>query len=162
MDYNDKKGRQRRSDGHLARLRKAVSGHEAKLARARGRLVEVSKDMVPEVEAQVRGIRQSLEEAKKALRDAETADSVRELKVTAEAARRALWRLEEALQGGDRCLLKEALRGIVSKVVIGPAPYLTPTGKTRRRARIEGIRLRPGSGPGTLPMPSVSSWQSTP
>src|SRR5262249_51208162 len=147
--------------GGMARMRKAVGQLEAKLARCRGRLVEVSKDLVGEVEAQLRQTREELEAARKALRDAETADPVRDLKMTAEAARDALWRLESALEGGDRCLLKEALRGILAGVVIGAAPYRTTTGKARHRPRIDGIRLRPGSGLDSLSMLSSSSWAST-
>lgn len=93
-----------RSDGSLGQLRKAVAALEGKLVRARGRLVEVSVDMVPEVEAQIRAVRVQLEAAQKELHDAETADSVRELKVTAEAARKALAALETAIEGAtDVC-----------------------------------------------------------
>ena len=102
--------------------------------------------MIPEVEALIRATRVELEAAEKALRDAQTADPVRDLKVTAEADRKALWSLETAMEGDSRCLLKEALRGILAGVVIGAEPYQTSTGKTWYRARIDGIRLRPGSG----------------
>jgi hypothetical protein len=152
----EEQARAQRSDGSLARLRKAVAGLEGKLARARARLVEVSRDMVPEVEAQIRTLRGQLDAAKKALDDAETADPVRALKVTAAAAREALANLETALVGDNRCLLKEALAGILAGVVIGAEPYPTTTGKTRHRPRIEGIRLRPGSGLDTLSMLSSS------
>src|SRR5262249_17513337 len=79
------------------------------------RLVEVSKDMVPEVEAQIRRTREELEGTRAALDAAESADPVRDLQVTVEAARGALWRLETALEGEDRCLLREALRGVLSR-----------------------------------------------
>jgi hypothetical protein len=55
----------------------AVVAPKGKMSRCRSRLVEVSKDMVPEVEAQLRETRQALEAARKALQDAETADPVR-------------------------------------------------------------------------------------
>jgi site-specific DNA recombinase len=158
----EKKAKEQRSDGSLARLRKAVSTLEAKLARCRSRLVDVSKDMVPEVEAQIRATREQLEAARNELHAAETADPVKELKVTVDAAREALYRLETALEGDNRCLLKEALRGVLSAVVIGAEPYQTTTGKTRHRARIDGIRLRPGSGLDTLSMLSSCSSASTP
>jgi hypothetical protein len=157
----EKKAREQRSDDSLTRLRKAVAALETKLARCRTRLVEVSKDMVPEIEAQIRTLRGQLEAAQKDLHSAETADPVRELKVTVDAAREALYRLETALEGDNRCLLKEALRGILSGVVIGAEPYQTKTAKTRHRARIDGIRLRPGSGLDTLSMLSAFSWVST-
>lgn len=118
--------------------------------------------MIPEVEAAIRKTREELEAAGKALRDAETADPVRELKITTEATRNALWQLETALEGGDRCLLKEALRGILSGVIVGPEPYLTKTGRTRHRLRIDGIRLRPGSGLDTLSILDAFSSPSTP
>jgi site-specific DNA recombinase len=158
----EKKAREQRQGGGLARLKKAVGTLEAKLARCRARLVEVSKDMVPEVEAHTRTTRDQLEAARKELRAAETADPARELKITADAARAALYRLETALSGDDRCLLKEALRGILSGVVIGAEPYRTTTGKVRHRPRIDGIRLRPGSGLDTLSMLSSCCSASTP
>src|SRR5262249_50712760 len=85
----------------------------------------VSKDPLPEVEAQLREARQALEAARQALREAETADPVRELKTTAETARKALWALETALEGDDRCLLKESLRGVLAGVKVGADPYQT-------------------------------------
>jgi site-specific DNA recombinase len=157
----EKRAKEQRSDGSLARMRKVASTLEAKLARCRSRLVDVSRDMVPEVEAQIRATREQLEAAQKELHAAETADPVKELKVTVDAAREALYRLETALEGDDRCLLKEALRGVLSAVVIGAGPYHTTTGKTRHRARIDGIRLRPGSGLDTLSMLSSCSPAST-
>jgi hypothetical protein len=157
----EQKTREQRSDVNLTRLRKTVAALETKLARCRSRLVDVSKDMVPEVEAQIRTTRGLLETAQNELHAAETADPVKELKVTADAARNALYNLETALGGDNRCLLKEALRGILSGVVIGAEPYETTTGKTRHRPRIDGIRLRPGSGLDTLSMLSASSWALT-
>jgi site-specific DNA recombinase len=151
-DQLEQRAKEQRSEGSLAGMRKAAAALEAKLARCRSRLVDVSKDMVPEVEAQIRATRERLESARKELDAAQTADPVKELKVTVDAARAALYRLETALEGDDRCLLKEALRGILSGVVIGAEPYQTTTGKTRHRARIDGIRLRPGSGLDTLSM----------
>jgi site-specific DNA recombinase len=156
------KARVQRRDGTLDRMRKEQATLEGKLSRYRLRLVEVSKDMVPEVEAQIRATRQALEAAQKAVRDAETADPVRELKITAEAAQKALWLLESALEGDNRCLLKEALRGVLAGVTIGADPYLTATGRTRHRARLDGISLRPGSGLDTLSLLSASSSASTP
>ena len=138
--------REQRGEENLKRLAKAVERLKARLARERSRLMEVSKDMIPEAEAAIRATRAELEAAEKALREAQTADPVRDLKVTAEAARKALWSLETAMEGDNRCLLKEALRGILAGVVIGAEPYQTKTGKTWHRARIDGIRLRPGSG----------------
>jgi site-specific DNA recombinase len=158
----ERRAKERRADGSLTRLRKAVGTLEAKLSRCRERLVEVSKDMVPEVEAQIRATREQLEATQGELRAAATADPARELKVTADAAREALSRLETALEGDNRCLLKEALRGILSGVVIGAEPYRTTTGKARHRARIDGIRLRPGSGRDTLSMLSSCCSASTP
>jgi site-specific DNA recombinase len=152
-----RKAREQRSQGNLARLGKAVERLAARLDRERRRLMEVSRDMVAEAEAAIRHTRAELEAAQKALRDAETADPVRELKITVEAARKALWLLETALEGGNRCLLKEALRGVLSGVVIGAEPYRTKTGRTRRRPRIDGISLRPGSGLDTLSLLSASS-----
>jgi site-specific DNA recombinase len=138
--------REQRGEENLKRLGKAVDRLNARLARERSRLMEVSKDMIPEAEAAIRATRAELEAAEKALREAQTADPVRGLKITAEAARKALWSLETAMEGENRCLLKEALRDILAGVVIGAEPYQTSTGKTRYRARIDGIRLRPGSG----------------
>jgi DNA invertase Pin-like site-specific DNA recombinase len=138
--------REQRGQDNLKHLGKAVERLNARLARERSRLMEVSKDMIPEAEAAIRATRAELEAAEKALREAQTADPVRDLKITAEAARKALWSLETALEGENRCLLKEALRDILAGVVIGAEPYQTTTGKTWHRARIDGIRLRPGSG----------------
>jgi site-specific DNA recombinase len=138
--------REQRSEESVKRLAKAVERLNARLARERSRLMEVSKDMIPEAEAAIRMTRAELEAAEKALREAQTADPVRDLKITAEAARKALWSLETAMEGDNRCLLKEALRGILAGVVIGAEPHQTSTGRTRHRARIDGIRLRPGSG----------------
>jgi site-specific DNA recombinase len=140
--------RRTHSGDNLARLKKAVAGLEGKLARARGRLVEVSKDMVPEVEAQIRTLRGQLDAAGKALHDAETADPVRDLKLTVDAARGALWRLESALEGEDRPLLAEALRGILSRVVVGHEAVATlgALRPVRRRPVLKGIAVRPGSG----------------
>jgi site-specific DNA recombinase len=138
--------REQRGEDNLKRLAKAVERLKARLARERSRLMEVSKDMIPEAEAAIRTTRAELEAAEKALRKAETADPVRDLKITAEAARKALWSLETAMEGENRCLLKEALRDILAGVVIGAEPYQTSTGRTWYRARIDGIRLRPGSG----------------
>jgi hypothetical protein len=156
------KARLARRDGTLDRLRKEEAALEGKLARYRLRLVEVSRDMVPEVEAQIRASREALDACRKAALDIETADPVRELKVTAEAARKALWLLESALEGEDRCLLKEALRGVLAGVTVGGEPYTTTTGRTRHRARLDGISLRPGSGLDTLSLLSASSWALTP
>jgi site-specific DNA recombinase len=155
------KAREQRSEGGLDRLRKAVDRLKGRLSRERTRLMEVSKDMIPDAEAAIRTTRGELEAAEKALREAETADPVRDLEITAEAARKALWTLETALEGENRCLLKEALRGILAGVIIGAEPYQTTTGKTRHRARIDGIRLRPGSGLDILSMLSQSSWALT-
>jgi site-specific DNA recombinase len=156
--------REQRGEENLKRLDKTVERLKTRLSRERSRLMEVSKDMIPEAEAAIRATRVELEAAEKALREAQTADPVRDLKITAEAARKALWSLETAMEGDNRCLLKEALRGILAGVVIGAEPYQTkprrrrkrlPTGetvftrgtpKTWHRARIDGIRLRPGSG----------------
>jgi hypothetical protein len=156
----EQKTREQRSDVNLTRLRKTVATLETKLARCRSRLVEVSKDMLPEVETQIRAIREQLKIAQDELHAAETADPVKELKVTANAARNALYSLETALEGDNRCLLKEALRGILSGVVIGAEPYETKTGKTRHQPRIDGIRLRPGSGLDTLSILSSCSSAS--
>jgi site-specific DNA recombinase len=156
-----KKAREERSEGNLARLKKAAERLAARLDRERRRLMEVSHDMVGEAEAAIRQTRAELEAAQKALRDAETADPVRDLKITAEAARKALWLLESALEGDNRCLLKESLRGVLAGVVIGSEPYQTRTGRTRRRPRIDGISLRPGSGLDTLSLLSASSSAST-
>jgi len=82
--------------------------------------------------------------------------------VTVEAARKALWALETALEGGNRCLLKEALRGVLAGVKIGAEAYRTTTGRTRHRPWIDGIRLRPGSGLDTLSLLSASCSPSTP
>jgi hypothetical protein len=71
------KARDERSDKNLDRLRMAVVALEGKMSRCRSRPVEVRKDMVPEVEAQIRQTRQAPEAARKALQDAETADPVR-------------------------------------------------------------------------------------
>jgi hypothetical protein len=136
----------------LARMRKAVAALEAKLARYRARLVEVSRDMVPEVETQIRAARVQWEAASKELRDAETADPTRELKVTAEAARAWLLRLETALEENNRCQLKEALAGILTGVIVEAEPYPTLTGKTRHRPRLARTHVRPGSGLDTLSM----------
>jgi hypothetical protein len=138
--------RHQRTDGNLARLRKAVAAREAKLARDRSRMMECSRDLLPEAEAEVRATRAALEAARKELHEAETADPVRELKVTIDAAREALWRLESALEGDDRPLLVEALRCVLSRVIIAAEAYQTTTRKTRHRPKIGGIRLRPGSG----------------
>jgi hypothetical protein len=142
--------RQQKAEDNLSRLRKDVAALEAKRDRCRARLVEVSRDMVPEVEEQLRQTRAALEAAQQALRNAEDADPVRDLKFTVEAARKALWRLEEALEGGDRSLLAEALRGVLARVVIGHEEYQTTTDKTRRRPVVQEIVLRPGSGLDTL------------
>ena len=121
--------------------------YEARLAKARGRLIEVSKDMVPEVEDEIRETRAALDAAKKAQTDAETADPVRDFAITVEAAGKALWALESAIESDNRLLLKDALHGIVSKVVIDPEPYQTTTGKTRHRPpEHPHVWLRPGSG----------------
>jgi hypothetical protein len=157
-----RKAREQRSDGNLARLRKEQAALKGKLKRYRERLVEVSKDMIPEVEAQIRTTRKALETCQKTLQAVETADPVRELKITAEAAQKALWALESALAGDNRCLLTEALRGILAGVKIGAEPYQTTTGKTRHRARLDGISLRPGSGLEVLSMLSSSSSALTP
>jgi site-specific DNA recombinase len=156
--------REQRGEDNLKRLGKSVERLNVRLARERSRLMEVSKDMIPEAEAAIRTTRAELEAAEKALREAQTADPVRDLKITAEAARKALWSLETAMEGESRCLLKEALRDILAGVVIGAEPYQTKATRTRRRlptgkvvsvpttpktwhrARIDGIRLRPGSG----------------
>jgi DNA invertase Pin-like site-specific DNA recombinase len=138
--------REQRSQDGLKRMGKAVERLKARLDRERSRLMEVSKDLLPQAEAALRKTLAELGDAEKALREAQTADPVRDLKITAEAARQALWSLETALEGENRCLLKEALRGILAGVVIGAEPYQTTTGKTWHRARIDGIRLRPGSG----------------
>lgn len=156
------KVREQRSSSNLERLRKTVDRLEARLTKERRRLMEVSKDMIPEAEAAIRKTRAELEAAGKSLRDAETADPVQELKITVDSARKALCLLETALEGENRCLLKEALRGILAGVLIGAEPYQTTTGKTRHRARIDGIRLRPGSGLDELSMLSQSCWVSTP
>jgi site-specific DNA recombinase len=156
------KAREQRSEDNLARLRRAAERLATRLGRERRRLMEVSRDMVSEAEAAIRQTRAELGAAQKALRDTETADPVRELKITAEAARKALWLLETALEGDNRCLLKEALRGVLAGVKIGGEPYRTKTGRTRRRPRIDGISLRPGSGLDTLSLLSASSWASTP
>jgi hypothetical protein len=156
------KAKEQRSEGNLARLRKAVDRLEARLARERRRLMEVSKDLLADAEAALRATRTELEAARQALADAETADPVRDLKVTAEAAREALWSLETALEGDNRCLLKEALRGILAGIVVGAEPYPTTTGKTRHRPRVDGIRLRPGSGLDSLSLLSSSCLASTP
>src|SRR5262249_45084550 len=148
----EEKAREQRSDKAMARLQKTVAQLETQMAKCRGRRVEGRRGMVGEVEAELRQTREALDAARKALRNAETADPARDLKITAEAARAALWRLESALEGGNRCLLKEALRGILAGVVIGADPYPTTTGKTRHRPCIEGIRLRPGSGLDSLSM----------
>jgi len=83
------------------------------------------------------------------------------MKITVEAARKALWLLETALEGNNRCLLKEALRGILAAVKLGPEPYQTTTERTRHRPRIDGIRVRPGSGLDVLPLLSCSYSAST-
>jgi site-specific DNA recombinase len=153
---------EQRSEDNLQRLRQTVDRLRARLARERVRLMEVSKDLLGKAEVALRATRTELAAAEKALHDAETADPVRELQITAEAAQKALWSLETALQGENRCLLKEALRGILAGVIIGAEPYPTTTGKTRHPARIDGIRLRPGSGLDTLSMLAQSSWVSTP
>jgi site-specific DNA recombinase len=156
------KAKQARSENNLARLQRTVDRLAARLDRERRRLMEVSRDVLADAEAAIRKTRAELEAAQKALRDAETADPVRDLKITAEASRKALWLLETALEGDNRCLLKEALRGILAGVVIGSEPYQTLTGKTRHRPRLDGIRLRPGSGIDVLSLLSASCLASTP
>jgi site-specific DNA recombinase len=138
--------REQRGEENLRKLGRVVERLTARLDRERRRLMEVAKDLLPDAEAAVRKTKAELEAAQKSLREAQTADPVRDLKVTAEAARKALWSLESALEGENRCLIKEALRGIIASVTIGAEPYQTRTDKTRYRARIDGIALRPGSG----------------
>lgn len=150
------RARARQADSSLARMRKAVAALEGTRARCRKRLVEASADMLPEVEAQIRQVRGQLDAARQSLHDVETADPVRDLAVTVGAAQKALWSLERALEGDNRCRLKEALAGILSAVLIEAEPHSTKTGKTRHRPRIQGIRLRPGSGLDVLSILSTS------
>ena len=139
--------REQRSDANLSRLRGEVKALEGRLSQARARLVEVSKDMVAEVEVAIRETREALKTAQAALRDAEGADPVRDLDRAVQAAVDATWQLETALQGDDRLLLKETLRGLLSKIVIDPEPYTTRSGKSwHRPAERPHIWVRPGSG----------------
>jgi DNA invertase Pin-like site-specific DNA recombinase len=139
--------REQRSDKNLGRLKADAARLEGRLSKARARLVEVSRDMVPEVEDDIRETRAALEAARKALAEAEAANPVADLKVTVDVARKALWAIESAMEGDNRPLLREALRGLLSKVVIDPEPYQTTTGKTRHRpAERPHVWLRPGSG----------------
>ena len=72
----EEKARGQRCGKNLARLRQAVKALEGKLSRCRARLVEVSRAMLPEVEAQTRATREQLDAARKVLHDAESADPV--------------------------------------------------------------------------------------
>ena len=136
----------RKSNDNLSVLRLKVKELEGRLTRYRKRLMEVAADMVSEVQESVRQCRDQVEEAKAELEKVEKDDPVRTLTETIDLASKAIWSLEEAASDGDRLALREAIRGIVSKIVVYSEEYKIVTGKTRRRpARIE-VHLRKGTG----------------
>jgi DNA invertase Pin-like site-specific DNA recombinase len=150
-----------------AQLQREESSLTLRLERARGRLVEVSRDMIPEVEQEIRHSREALERVKAALRELETADPVRDLDDAVKAASGAVWALEQALDGEDRLLLREALRGILVRVEVLPVPYTTSTGKTWHRPGAARLVLRPGTGLELLAerpdeLPDVAGFRAAP
>lgn len=135
-----------RSDDNLARLRALEAAIEGKLASYRHRLLEVSKDMVSEVEGAIRDVRRQLEDARAELAQAEAADPVADLEAAVHAASAVVWDLEQALEAEDRPALRAALEGAISKVLVRADHYQTTTGKDRHRAAVAAIHLRPGTG----------------
>jgi hypothetical protein len=57
-----------------------------------------------------------------------------------------MWNLEAALEDGDRLKLREALRGIVGKIVIHSKEHKTQTGKVRRKPGEIEVTLLRGTG----------------
>lgn len=135
-----------RSDDNRARLRKRMRTLEASLTKYRRRLLEVSTDMIPQVEEGIRECVAQIEATSAELASAEKADPVRDLQAAVDASAKAIWTLEKALDDGDRPALREALRGIIAKIIVHPAEYQTGTGKTRRRPGTYQVELFKGTG----------------
>lgn len=134
-----------RSDDNKAALCRRIDTLRGKLERYRQRLLDVSRDMIGEVEDGIRQTRAALRDAEAELHRAETADPDRDLSAVVDSAAAAVWRLEQALERDDRPGFRGALWGLLSKVVVPPEPYTTAAGRERYRPGRLGIWLREGT-----------------
>lgn len=139
-------------DDRLKSLRRQVTMETAELGRCRQRLIHVSEDMIPEVEEAIRQCRTHLAELQRDIEQEESSNPARDLETALEASTKAVWKLEQAVQGGNRAALREALLGIVEKVVLHSATYTTTAGKVRRRPASSEVTMRKGTGLDTLIM----------
>jgi DNA invertase Pin-like site-specific DNA recombinase len=98
------------------RLRARVAELEAKVRKGEGNLALVDRDLLPGVAAAVRELKEKLAGARADLAAAEAPLDTTSLDEQVERAERQLWRLREAVASADPKLLREALRGVLSRV----------------------------------------------
>src|SRR5262249_51207492 len=93
---------ERRSENNLERLQQQVNDQEARVVRYRKRLMEVSRECIPDAEAELEEAKKARKAAQDALEEAKKADPVQDLEAAIKAGSAALWRLEDALSTGSR------------------------------------------------------------
>jgi DNA invertase Pin-like site-specific DNA recombinase len=109
---------EQRSDGRRERLKARAETLAAQIDRGNENLAILPADRVPGVVAKVRQWEREREEVLAELRAAEATSPVEDLEAHIKAAEEVLWSLEDAIEAGDRPLLRQVLREMVEKVVL--------------------------------------------
>ena len=131
-----------RGESNLRKLRRRLRDLEEKIDVGTERLMEVSREVVPALNAKLRERQQEKKELETRIRRLETESGVEDLERRIAAAENVLWRLQEAVQTEDFPLLRELLREMVSRVEL----RWTHVKKAKvTRCRLEGgvVYLRP-------------------
>ena len=143
--------REMRSDANLNRLKKQAKELKAKHQSLKERLAIVPKDMIDVIAEQIRENRVQADRVQAELDEAQETNPVYELESIVEAASSVIWTLDKAMEDKDRIALRDALRGIIEKIVIHPSPCEEDNGNRKLTpGRIE-VHLKQGSGLELLP-----------
>jgi site-specific DNA recombinase len=135
----------------VPKLAAAIAANEAKLTKAKKRLVEVESDMLPIVQDHIRSLQAEQDQLRTAMKSARTPqkDLLADVDDRVSAAMKLFARLRESLTLADMETLGDLLRAAVSQVVVD-VERLPCNGK-RHRFGLRGgsIRLNPSKTTGS-------------
>jgi DNA invertase Pin-like site-specific DNA recombinase len=104
------------SDANRDRLARRVADLEGKLRQGNERLAIVPPDRIPGLTETLRGWERELGEVRRELRRVETESPTERLEQAVAAAERVLWELQEAVQGNDVPVIRNALAEMVDHI----------------------------------------------
>jgi DNA invertase Pin-like site-specific DNA recombinase len=105
-----------KSDETKSRLQKRLDGLERKITAGTERLIEVPKDVLPEVSALLAKLKRERDGVKEEMARLQRQSPVDDLETAIAAAEKALWRLQTAWQDKDLGLLRQTILETFSRV----------------------------------------------